>query len=226
MRPSIEVDTGNDRLQLTIDHGIVGPLKLPTDMTSLVARDSIVDAPHAARPAIAASDDGTQPGPATTLERVTIFGAVHVKQFDLVSDTIFTHLAIADRRQVGCVRFSFVPQDSQVPRRHRCQPDLKIQQLIEAALKIDPNLPQADRDKIDADVRVWLLPTFTHWRYGQPEYAQLGSTCPGEIRTGASDEAEMGAFNFLQQPQREANLRANLDEYLRFGLEAGIYFAT
>ena len=31
----------------------------------------------------------------------------------------------------------------------------------------------------------------------------------------------MGAFEFLKQPQREANLRDALDEYLRFGLEAG-----
>ena len=34
------------------------------------------------------------------------------------------------------------------------------------------------------------------------------------------------AFRVLQQPQREANLRASLDEYLRFGLEAGLIFST
>jgi hypothetical protein len=36
----------------------------------------------------------------------------------------------------------------------------------------------------------------------------------------------MGAFRFLQQPQREANLRMSLGEYLRFGLEAGLVFST
>jgi hypothetical protein len=30
----------------------------------------------------------------------------------------------------------------------------------------------------------------------------------------------------LQTPQRVRNLRLALDEYLRFGLEAGIFFAT
>jgi len=30
----------------------------------------------------------------------------------------------------------------------------------------------------------------------------------------------------LKQPQRESNLRIALDEYLRFGLEAGIFFVT
>ena len=36
----------------------------------------------------------------------------------------------------------------------------------------------------------------------------------------------MGAYHRLYAPQREANLRTRLDEYLRFGLEAGILYAT
>jgi hypothetical protein len=36
----------------------------------------------------------------------------------------------------------------------------------------------------------------------------------------------MGAFNFLQQGHRLKNLRSSLDEYLRFGLEAGVFFVT
>jgi hypothetical protein len=46
------------------------------------------------------------------------------------------------------------------------------------------------------------------------------------VRRGADDEAEMGVFRHLHQPQREAYLRARLDDYLRFGLEAGLLFAT
>ena len=33
-------------------------------------------------------------------------------------------------------------------------------------------------------------------------------------------------FNKVKRPQREANLRAALDEYLRFGLEAGIFYVN
>ena len=33
----------------------------------------------------------------------------------------------------------------------------------------------------------------------------------------------MGAFHELFEPQRETNLRIRLDEYLRFGLEAGVF---
>jgi hypothetical protein len=47
-----------------------------------------------------------------------------------------------------------------------------------------------------------------------------------EIGQGADDQAEMGAFQDLYQPQRKANLRARLDEYLRFGLDAGIFYAS
>jgi hypothetical protein len=54
----------------------------------------------------------------------------------------------------------------------------------------------------------------------------LSQACAIEITTGADDQAEMGAFHNLQQPRREANLRTALDEYLRFGLEAGIFYAS
>ena len=57
-------------------------------------------------------------------------------------------------------------------------------------------------------------------------YGQLASTCPREIAAGAEDEGEMGAFNFLRNPQRLTNLTTRMDEYLRFGLEAGVVFVT
>ena len=36
----------------------------------------------------------------------------------------------------------------------------------------------------------------------------------------------MGAYHQLFQPQRAANLRIRLEEYLRFGLEAGTFYET
>ena len=87
------------------------------------------------------------------------------------------------------------------PRRYRCQPE-----------------PDADIERV--------RPIFSSLKYGQPEYCQLRPDCPDEIRRGADDESEMGALHDLYQAQREAHLRARLDEYLRFGLEAGIFYAT
>jgi hypothetical protein len=147
---------------------------------------------------------------------------VHIKDLTLASETIFDNRVNADRRQAGCVRFSFVPDGSRTPRRYRCQPELEIEIRLEEA-KYDS---AAEKDRIRQAVLSRLTPSYTSTQYGHPAYAQLGSSCPDEIRRGAEDGGEMGAFHFLKQPQREGNLLASLDEYLRFGLEAGIFYET
>jgi len=70
-----------------------------------------------------------------------------------------------------------------------------------------------------------VRPQFSSLRYGDPAYGQLSRRCAAEILHGADGESEMGAFHDVHAPQREANLRARLDEYLRFGLEAGVLYA-
>ena len=47
-----------------------------------------------------------------------------------------------------------------------------------------------------------------------------------EISQGAEDGAEIGVFNILEQPQRQASLQASLNEYLRFGITANIFYNT
>jgi hypothetical protein len=71
-----------------------------------------------------------------------------------------------------------------------------------------------------------VVPRFTSTRYGEPGYVQLSSHCPDEIRRGADDRSEMGAFHDLFQPQREDNLRHRLSEYIPAGCDAGIIFVT
>ncbi len=83
-----------------------------------------------------------------------------------------------------------------------------------------------EKNHIRQRVLSWLKPSYTSTQYGDPAYAQLSLSCPKQIRSGAEDGCEMGAFYFLKQPQREGNLLASLDEYLRFGLEAGIFYET
>ncbi len=181
-------------------------------------------------PAIAGNRTGERPGPPTVLEQVTVLGAVHVRDLVLASEVIFGGSVYADRRQSGCVRFSYVRPGSRTPRRYRCQPDLEIAAQIaaaeEKALAAETTLSQPQRDAIRQRILEWLAPAFTTTEYGLPAYAQLSLTCPVQIKEGAEDGSEMGAFSFLKQPQREANLRASLDEYLRFGLEAGLFYVT
>lgn len=201
----------NERLRATIASSVVGALRLPAEMTALIIQDSIVDAFGNA--ALAETGTNDKHGPPTTLERTTVFGAVHVKELTLASEVIFTGPVKAQRRQAGCVRFSYVPDGvSQTPRRYRCQPDLALGGVT------DPGE--------QARIRARLTPSFTSIHYGHPAYAQLSLTGAEEIRTGAEDGSEMGAFSSLKQPQREANLRIRLDEYLPFGLEAGLIYVT
>jgi hypothetical protein len=71
-----------------------------------------------------------------------------------------------------------------------------------------------------------VRPVFTSTVQGAPGFAQLSLRTPEEIRTGSEAQSELGAFRDNSLPRREAHLRTRLDEYLRFGLEAGIFYAT
>ena len=97
------------------------------------------------------------------------------------------------------MRYSYLPARSRVPRLYYCQP-------------------------VDEQAAEWVHPQFTSLRYGDPGYCQLSRRTANEIRRGADDESEMGAFHDLYQPQRETNLALRLKEYLRFTLEAGVYY--
>jgi hypothetical protein len=172
--------------------------------------DSIVDASDSRAIAYAGPADD-DPGASLTIENSTVIGKLYTRVMSYASNTIFLSdldtidmwpaPVRAERLQQGCVRFSYVPRGSQLPRLFHCQP----------ATAGD-----------DARVR----PAFTSLRYGDAGYCQLSSACAVEITTGADDQSEMGVFHNLYQPRREANLRAALDEYLRFGLEAGIFYAS
>jgi hypothetical protein len=70
------------------------------------------------------------------------------------------------------------------------------------------------------------LPHFTSLLYGDPGYGQLRRITHRAIREGAHDGGEMGVLHSAFQPLRETNLRIRLDEYLRFGLRAGVFYAT
>jgi hypothetical protein len=181
--------------------------------------------------ALAGSSAGDQPGPVSHLERCTVLGMTHVLELAYASECLFTDLTTSDRRQGrgerDCVRFCYLLPGSRTPPRYRCQPELAIAGALEAeAQALNRKLLSSEQQAITERILSRLVPTFTSTHYGDPGFAQLGQACPIEIRTGTADGSEMGAFNFLKQPQREANLLSSLDEYLRFGLEAGLFYAS
>ena len=205
--PSIVIES--DMVTVEIDHSIVGGIRAHEDATVSVT-SSIVDATDPTGVAYSAID-GVGAGGEIRVVNSTVIGKVHARVLRLVSNSILSaRLADVDvwkfpvhseRRQDGCVRFSFVPLGSRTPRRYRCQP-------------------------VNAADALRVQPQFTSERYGVPAYCQLSDRCAVEIRTGADDESEMGAFHDVFAPQRDTNLRIRLDEYLRFGLEAGVFHAS
>jgi hypothetical protein len=194
----------NTHLEVALDHAIAGALVVPADARGIRIADSIVDAGAATSTAIGAARTRLE------ITRSTVVGRTDVRELE-AGESIFTGRVDTAQTQAGCVRFSFVPFGSRTPRRHRCQPDLEI---------------RAHPGEAPAVVVARMLPSFAATDYGQPAYLQLRLSTPVEIRTGAADGAEMGAYCHLKQPQRESNLRTRLSEYLPFGLESGPIYVT
>lgn len=207
----------NNNLRITVERSICGPINLTESAAELWVADSIID--HPSDTAIHGPQSGVD------VQTSTIFGKSLVRSLE-AGNSIFTDTVIVEQRQIGCVRFSFVKEGSRTPRRYRCQPAMEIQTQTEVAKKNNPALTKAERDAIAAEIAGWLVPIFTSTQYGHPAYGQLHQVCPEQIKTGAEDGSEMGVFSHLKHPQREANLRNSLEEYLRFGLEAGIFFVN
>ena len=198
--------------RVAVEHSITGGIRAVLDARVHVS-DSIVDATAFDGVAFAATDDAGF-GATLVVEDATVIGKVKADALELVSNaillaavgaaddaTVWPSPVLARRRQTGCVRFSYVPPRSRTPRRFQCQPP---------------------REGEDARVR----PAPLSRRYGNPWYALLPARAPSAIRRGADDESEMGVFHDLHLPRREAHLRARVDEFLRFGLEAGVFYAT
>lgn len=200
--PSVVVTSGDTTL--TIERCILGGIRAHPD-ADVIVRDSIIDAGTAGI-AYAAEPDENEPdanwgGGRLTLAACTVLGPVHARSLELVSNSILFSPVVADRRQEGCVRFSYLPPGSRTPRRHRCQPGEESD-----AARVRPLLVSA--------------------RYPDPAYGQLDRRTRDEVARGADDESEMGAFHHLFTPNRADYLAARLDDYLRFGLEAGFFFAS
>lgn len=196
-------------LTLTIERCIVGGLRVDEGSQATID-ESIVDAGGPAAVAYAALD-GAGPGGRLELRSSTLIGKLHTAALSLAENSIL-HAELgagdgwaapvrAERRQEGCVRFCYLPLASIVPRRFSCVP----------------------RDAAEAE---GLRPQFVSLRYGEPGYGLLHPSCAAAIGRGAEDEGELGAFRIRGLPQREALLTGRLDEYLRFGLEAGIFYAS
>jgi hypothetical protein len=221
-------------MEVDIRHSIAGSLRINEGIRQLRIHDSIVDAAlgistheganDVPTVAIGGRTDGL-PGPEVLIERTTVLGDVHVRAMPLASESIFMGRVDVIRKQEGCMRYCYVDASvdgaeeletlSRTPRRFRCQPDLA---LVASS-------GSSDGAAARARVRQRLAPIFCSRTYGDPRYARLSSTCSEEIRKGAENGSELGAFNHLMEPQREVNVHEAVRRYLPFGLEMNIIYA-
>jgi hypothetical protein len=229
--PSLQLfNTPN--LCVDIQHSIVGSIQVNqdevrTDPIRILVTDSVLDATSPEREALGA------PGwpvahARVTIARSTVLGQVQAHAIDLAENSIFIGCIKVARRQWGCMRHCYVTPDSRTPRRYNCQPDL-VEQAVEQQVEKEwkgATVTKAERESRQRRERERVRPQFNSVRYGMPAYCQLSEVCADEIKRGADDESEMGVFHDLFQPQREANLRARLDEYTPAGTDAGIIFAS
>ncbi|MET8744864.1 hypothetical protein [Streptomyces sp. NPDC004728] len=203
--PSIVLERTTACLQ--IEDSVLGTIEVIGDEVSeepldIHLRDSILDATGPDREALSAPDC-RHAHAVLHIHRSTVIGEVHTHAVRIAENSVFTGRLHVARRGIGCMRFSSVPAGSRTPRRYRCLPDLTGPG---GAAKVRP--------------------LFTSERYGTPWYGELAERCAEEIRRGAEDGAEMGAFHDLYRPQREDSLRARLAEYVPAGTDAGIFFVT
>ncbi len=197
-----------ENMKVEVSKCIVGGVRVADGATAGVA-DSIIDAGDQGGLAYGGVP-GTDAGGTLSIQNSTVIGRVKTTIMTLASNTIFDAAAgsgsnelpvEAERLQEGCIRFCYLPPGSRVPRPYRCQP-------------------------ATSDDAPRVKPVFNSLRYGDADYCQLSWYCAVEIRQGAENDMEMGVLYHLFQPLCEYNLQTRLNEYLRFGLEIGFFYAS
>lgn len=225
--PSIElIDT---TANLAIEHSIVGSIevsldKVKTDPLIIRISDSVLDATSREIEALSDAECGIAHA-VPTIVRSTVIGAVRTHAIELAENSIFMSELKVARRQIGCMRFCYVPPGSRTPRRYHCQPDVAEKTIEDRLLReaLEEEKPRPSDEELERAKRCErdrVRPQFNSTRYGTPTYCRLACACVEDIKRGADDESEMGVFHDLYQPQRAANLRVRLEEFTPAGAEA------
>lgn len=223
--PSLEIYQTKARVR--IEKSILGSIQVyqdevGADPTPIYISDSVLDATSLEREAVGAPN---WPRAHATLHiaRSTVLGQIQTHAIELAENSILMGKVMVARRQLGCMRFCYVPEGSRTPARYHCQPD-----LVEAPIRSQPGwstFSEAKKAELLEPERLRVRPQFDSTRYGKPTYARLSLKCATEIARGALDESEMGVYHDLFQPQRLINLRTRLEEYTPAGSNVGVIFA-
>jgi hypothetical protein len=197
--PTLRIVVNASVRLLKISRSIIGPVIVSVDSDSpensgfvetLEIIDSIVDASR-----LQESPDERPVAISNVtgdvrFEEVTVFGDV-VAERVLITDSIVAGRIVAADTQGSCLRFSAaMPSED------------------------DKNTP----DRFQAPLMNILPHHFVSRRFGDPGYAQLSTTAPAELRSGAEDGSEMGAFSSLLREIRLNSVGAKVEEFKPVGI--------
>lgn len=176
---------------------ITGPLFIDADAYTLSLTSSIVDAASIDAIAIAGSGDPTATYAARTqIYGVTIFGKTRVQRIS-GRGGIFTSTLTVDDDQHGCLKLCWFSNTGD-------------------------RLPQ-NADCLKApDARL----VFTSEVFGHEAYAQLALDCDPRILNRGPDDDQMGAYGFLLEAHKWANLTIRLRELVPVGTRPLLIPAT
>ena len=188
---------GHVRLNVSIKNSIAGRIRIPESNGTIAIADSLVgrsdQTPAHSREVVGA------PKADIEIESSTVFGEINGRSIE-AENSIFSGRITVARKQIGCVRFSYLPVNSAVPRRYRCVPNSETVDVY--------------------DVR----PIFLSEDFKNSGFGQLNPCCPVEICEGAEGNFEMGVGFSLRVTARLANLHDAINEFSPFGLSAGFHF--
>ena len=195
-------------LTIRLERCVTGRVRAGLHVPGVALEDCVV-----ARPAAGASVEA--PASDLSLRHVTVLGALAARSLS-ASSALLMGSAQVERRQTGCLRYSYVADPgSRLPTRYRCQPDL-AQQAREAAL----GRPLTDDER--RTVRLRVGPSFLDDAPHEPGFALLRSDAPPEITRGGEEGTEMGAHGHAGHAVRVANLADLFADYVPLGLEAAV----
>jgi hypothetical protein len=127
-----------------------------------------------------------------TLKRVTVLGDINVNRLYASELFLDGDISVADNQR-SCLRFSAIPEGAVGAHGIR-------------------------RVRVTEMEAPWRM--LVSRRFGDPGYCQLAEAAPEEIRRGAENRSEVGAFSSLLNPIKLADLKAKVAEYAPFGLVA------
>jgi hypothetical protein len=209
---ALETTAALRQADIRIDRSIVGRIRLDFGagpaVGTLAISGSLVSADGFGGDAIAAATIDA------SLKDVTIFGPSAFKSLE-ATNVIFAGPALVTRRQIGCVRYSAIAPASKMPRRFRCEPDLAVQA---AEARKGAPLTAAERSATVLGV----TPIFLDTGLGEPTVAMLHPLTSAAIASGGEGDCEMGVFAASAERLRMSNIESLFDDYVPFGLEAGL----